>query len=94
MTAAGYNRFHDQLVLSAGTDYLVKLWRAAAISSAPPALDEAEPGVQRLQAGEHRTLLEQRLRLGVPRAAPHVFPKFCGRPAAGGVGEATPRSAV
>ena len=37
MTAAGYNRFHDQLLLSASTDGAVKLWRAASISSAPPA---------------------------------------------------------
>lgn len=46
MTGASYNRFHDQLVLSAGTDCLVKLWRVASISSAPPALDleEAEAG--------------------------------------------------
>ena len=41
-TSALYNRFHDQLVLSTGTDYQVKLWRAASVSSAPPALDEAE----------------------------------------------------
>ena len=38
------------VVLSAGTDYLVKLWRAAAISSAPPALDEAEPELSEAEA--------------------------------------------
>jgi WD40 repeat protein len=35
-TAACFNRFHDQLLLTAGTDALVKLWRAASVSSAPP----------------------------------------------------------
>jgi len=30
-----YNPFHDQLVLSAGTDSLVNLWRISTISSAP-----------------------------------------------------------
>merc|ERR1712087_704698 len=39
VTTASYNRFHDQLVLSSGTDCLVKLWRVASISSAPPSLD-------------------------------------------------------
>jgi len=45
VTSATYNRFHDQLLLSCGTDSQVKLWRAAAISSAPPSLDyeEADP---------------------------------------------------
>jgi hypothetical protein len=33
---AAFNRFHDQLVLSAGTDTAVKLWRQSAVSSAPP----------------------------------------------------------
>jgi len=42
VTAAGYNRFHDQLLLSASTDGAVKLWRAASISSAPPAAYEFE----------------------------------------------------
>ena len=43
-TCALYNRFHDQLVLSCGTDYAVKLWRAASVSSAPPSVevDDAE----------------------------------------------------
>ena len=31
-----------QLVLSCGTDYQVKLWRAASISSAPPTIDIEE----------------------------------------------------
>lgn len=39
-TAAQFNRFHDQLVLSAGTDSLVKLWRASSISASPPSLDD------------------------------------------------------
>ena len=30
-------------MLSCGTDYQVKLWRAASISSAPPAVDLDEP---------------------------------------------------
>ena len=42
VTSATYNRFHDQLLLSCGTDSQVKLWRAAAISSAPPSLDYEE----------------------------------------------------
>ena len=49
-TGALYNRFHDQLVLSTGTDYLVKLWRCAAISSAPPALDEADAELSEAEA--------------------------------------------
>lgn len=35
-----YNRCHDQLLLSGGTDSLVNLWRVSSISSAP--LLEAE----------------------------------------------------
>ena len=50
MTGASYNRFHDQLVLSTGTDYLVKLWRAASISSAPPSLDVDEPELSEAEA--------------------------------------------
>mmetsp|Transcript_9842 Transcript_9842/g.24720 ORF Transcript_9842/g.24720 Transcript_9842/m.24720 type:complete len:407 (-) Transcript_9842:235-1455(-) len=34
--SAQFNRFHDQLILTAGTDSTVKLWRAASISSVPP----------------------------------------------------------
>ena len=30
-----YNRFHDQLLLSAGSDSLVNLWRVSSVSSAP-----------------------------------------------------------
>lgn len=30
-----YNRCHDQLLLSGGTDSLVNLWRVSSISSAP-----------------------------------------------------------
>jgi len=30
-----YNRFHDQLLLSGGTDSLVNLWRCSSVSSAP-----------------------------------------------------------
>ena len=45
VTSAAYNRFHDQLVLSCGTDALVKLWHVASISSVPPSpdLDDPEP---------------------------------------------------
>ncbi len=32
---AKYNPFHDQLVLSGGSDNLVNLWRVASVSSAP-----------------------------------------------------------
>ena len=35
VTRTKYNPFHDQLVISAGTDSSVALWRAASISSAP-----------------------------------------------------------
>lgn len=35
-----YNRFHDQLVLSCGTDREVKLWRAGSCSSTPPVPEE------------------------------------------------------
>lgn len=34
-TKVRYNPFHDQLVLSAGTDSIVNLWRMSTISSAP-----------------------------------------------------------
>jgi hypothetical protein len=34
-TCVSYNPFHDQLVLSAGSDSLVNLWRMSTISSAP-----------------------------------------------------------
>ena len=30
-----FNRFHDQLLLSGGTDSVVNLWRVSSISSAP-----------------------------------------------------------
>lgn len=33
--SARYNPFHDQLVLSGGSDFLVNLWRVASCSSAP-----------------------------------------------------------
>eukprot|EP00640_Fibrocapsa_japonica_P003246 CAMPEP_0113935906 /NCGR_PEP_ID=MMETSP1339-20121228/2935_1 /TAXON_ID=94617 /ORGANISM="Fibrocapsa japonica" /LENGTH=337 /DNA_ID=CAMNT_0000938199 /DNA_START=363 /DNA_END=1376 /DNA_ORIENTATION=+ /assembly_acc=CAM_ASM_000762 len=36
---AQYNRFHDQLVLSGGTDGRVNLWRVSSISSAPLLLE-------------------------------------------------------
>lgn len=42
VSAALYNRFHDQLVLSAGTDSAVKLWRVASISSAPSSFEPEE----------------------------------------------------
>jgi WD40 repeat protein len=35
VTMARYNRFHDQLLCTAGTDGLVKLWRVSSVSSAP-----------------------------------------------------------
>ena len=35
VSRVSYNPFHDQLVLSAGTDSLVNLWRVSTISSAP-----------------------------------------------------------
>lgn len=58
-----YNPFHDQLVLSGGTDSLVNLWRISTISSAPlltledhdvhnPASDTSAPNV-RVSRYEH-----------------------------------------
>jgi EARP and GARP complex-interacting protein 1 len=39
-----YNPFHDQLVVSTGTDSIVNLWRVSTISSAPLlTLDEDNP---------------------------------------------------
>ena len=35
VTAVAFNSFHDQLVLSAGTDARVNLWRVSSVSSAP-----------------------------------------------------------
>ncbi len=35
VTQVKYNRFHDQLVLSAGTDSVLNLWSMVSISSAP-----------------------------------------------------------
>ena len=35
MTKVQYNPFHDQLILSAGTDSIVNLWRISSISSSP-----------------------------------------------------------
>ena len=35
LTTVKYNRFHDQLLASAGTDSCVNLWRVSSISSAP-----------------------------------------------------------
>lgn len=35
VTSVRYNRFHDQLILSGGTDTHVNLWRCSSISSAP-----------------------------------------------------------
>ena len=42
-----YNPFHDQLVLSAGTDALVNLWRISTISSAPLLTLDDEPHPQK-----------------------------------------------
>jgi len=38
-TVVKYNSFHDQLLLSGGTDGMVNLWRISSISSAPMMLD-------------------------------------------------------
>lgn len=35
INTASYNRFHDQLLLTSGTDSLVKLWSVVSVSSAP-----------------------------------------------------------
>jgi EARP and GARP complex-interacting protein 1 len=45
VSTVAYNPFHDQLVLSAGTDSVVNLWRMSTISSAPLlTLDDEEAG--------------------------------------------------
>lgn len=44
-----YNRCHDQLLLSGGTDSLVNLWRVSSISSAP--LIEADDPARYEQEG-------------------------------------------
>lgn len=41
-TRVRYNPFHDQLVISAGTDSMVNLWRMSTISSAPLVMLEDE----------------------------------------------------
>jgi WD40 repeat protein len=44
-----YNRFHDQLVLSAGSDNTVNLWRASSVSSAPMMqMSESESGAENI----------------------------------------------
>lgn len=50
VTCALYNRFHDQLVLSSGTDNAVKLWRATSISSAPAMADADDPELTEAEA--------------------------------------------
>jgi len=42
-TRVKYNPFHDQLILSSGTDSLVNLWRVSTISSAPLLTFDEEP---------------------------------------------------
>jgi WD40 repeat protein len=37
-----YNPFHDQLVLSSGTDSIANLWRMSTISSAPLLTNDAD----------------------------------------------------
>jgi len=49
-TAVKYNSFHDQLVLSSGTDGMVNLWRISSISSAP-LLDLGATGVDQDEVG-------------------------------------------
>lgn len=52
-TVVRYNPFHDQLVLTAGTDASSQLWRVSSISSAPLlTLDNDAPNV-RVQRHEH-----------------------------------------
>jgi WD40 repeat protein len=46
-----YNPFHDQLVLSTGTDGIANLWRLSTISSAP-LLHEPDQRVARLEAND------------------------------------------
>lgn len=81
-----FNRFHDQLILSGGTDSLVNLWRVSSISSAP--LLELE-GHNRCERGvaahsspppptnEHSLLFAGALSPKHPKAKPHKGPNPC-----------------
>jgi EARP and GARP complex-interacting protein 1 len=48
-----YNPFHDQLVLSTGTDSMVNLWRVSSVSSAPLLTlnDDDDSGDDKSQTG-------------------------------------------
>eukprot|EP00536_Pseudo-nitzschia_multiseries_P002850 jgi/Psemu1/301583/fgenesh1_kg.39_\ len=55
VTRVLYNPFHDQLVLSAGTDSLVNLWRMSTISSAPLLTFDDEQ-LQLQQSSNHQAM--------------------------------------
>jgi WD40 repeat protein len=50
VVACAFNPYHDQLVLSTGTDGCVALWRASSTSSVP--LMDSELGGEEEEAGE------------------------------------------
>lgn len=57
VTNVKYNRFHDQLILTAGTDSLVNLWSLVSISSAP--LSDLEGNIYSPKSGEQDRLIRQ-----------------------------------
>jgi len=59
-TRVCYNPFHDQLVLSAGTDSLVNLWRCSTISSAPLLTFDDEQQQQQQQQQQPYHELQQK----------------------------------
>jgi len=60
ITRARYNPFHDQLVITASTDGVVCLWRAASVSSAPLVdfdMEDEEDGHVREQKDSNQDML-------------------------------------
>ena len=60
INSVAYNHFHDQLVLSAGTDSVVNLWRMSTISSAPLlTLDDDDVGLGLGRSSGHEASYRQ-----------------------------------
>jgi WD40 repeat protein len=59
-TKVQFNPFHDQLVLSSGTDSIVNLWRMSTISSAPLVIFDEDDlgGVDPLLGGERNPAID------------------------------------
>mmetsp|Transcript_40747 Transcript_40747/g.82188 ORF Transcript_40747/g.82188 Transcript_40747/m.82188 type:complete len:236 (-) Transcript_40747:217-924(-) len=49
-----YNRFHDQILLSGGTDSVVNLWRAGTVSSSPLLDMDGEQASSKLEVGDYK----------------------------------------